>query len=68
MSLPTDPANANIAVAATSPVSATFDGQSVTDRSADDLIKLRNDQAGQTAMGKAAFGLRFTKIVPPGAG
>jgi len=67
MSAQTDAANAAIAQASVDPQSATIDGQSVTDRSAADKIMLRNDLAGQGAAAKAGFGLRFQKIVPPGA-
>jgi hypothetical protein len=45
MSANSDAMNAAITSAGQSPASATLDGQTTIERSADDLIKLRNDQA-----------------------
>ncbi len=52
------------------PQSATVDGRSATNRSADDFIKLKNFEAAQSAAGtgKGQFGLRFTRLIPPGTG
>ncbi len=52
------------------PQSATVDGRSATNRSVDDFIKMKNFEAAQSASapGKGQFGLRFTKLVPPGCG
>ncbi len=41
---------------------------SVEQQSVDDQIKAANFLAGQTAAAKPHFGLRFTKLIPPGAG
>lgn len=51
---------------AQSPQSASSDGQSVSARSADDVLKLQNAAKAKTAATKAHRGLRFTKLVPPG--
>jgi hypothetical protein len=50
--------------------SASNDSGSVTKLSIDDQIKAVNHLAGQTAANKPGngFGLRFSKIIPPGAG
>lgn len=57
-----------IAENATGPKSMSVDGQSVTQHSIDDQIKAANHVAGQTAASKPHFGLRFTKLIPPGGG
>lgn len=36
--------------------------------SIDELIKAKRDAAADTAAGKPHFGLRMTKLVPPGTG
>jgi hypothetical protein len=52
------------------PKSVTVGNQSVTQHSADDLIKLDQYQTAKrsAAAGVTGFGLRFQKIIPPGAG
>lgn len=47
-------------------VTQSNDSVSVTERSAEDLLKLAAAQAGQTSASKPHFGLRMTKLVPPG--
>ena len=42
--------------------------QSVEQHSIDDQIKAANFLSGQTAASKPHFGLRFTKLIPPGGG
>lgn len=46
----------------------TVAGQSTTVLSIDEQIKAANHVASQTAAGTAKFGLRFTRLVPPGCG
>ena len=54
---------------AAGPASVSVSGQTVTAKSADDLIKSANYLAAQAAANnRAHFGLRFTKLVPPGCG
>jgi hypothetical protein len=48
--------------------SASNDAGSMTRMSIDDQIKAANHIAGQSAASKSHFGLRFAKLVPPGAG
>jgi len=43
-------------------------GDSVEQHSIEDLIKAARYLSGETAATKTTFGLRFTKLVPPGAG
>lgn len=50
------------------PKSATVDGRSATAQSVDDALKVRNDRASQGAAAQGHFGLRFTRLVPPGCG
>lgn len=57
----------DIATAATTPASASADGQSVTARSVDDLIKAKTFTDQNDAAEKVHRGLRFTKLKPPGA-
>ena len=68
MSANSDAMNAAITSAGQNPASATLDGQTTTERSADDLIKLRNDQATRDNNANSWMGLRARKIVPPGCG
>lgn len=42
--------------------------QSVDTQAIDELMKARAALAATTAASKPAFGLRFTKLVPPSAG
>lgn len=64
------PADSESAVeqAALGPKRVTIDGETVEQYTIDELIKAANFADGQTAKTKPAFGLRFTKLVPPGAG
>lgn len=56
-----------LAQAAIDPQSVSVDGQSVTDRSADDKIKLLQHVAANTNSTGSAWGrTRFAKAVPPG--
>jgi hypothetical protein len=48
--------------------SVTVAGQNVTKMSVDDQIKAANFQASRGAALQPHFGLRMTKLVPPGAG
>lgn len=50
------------------PASATVDGRSATAQKLSDLQAIRNDRASQEAASTAKFGLRFTRLVPPGCG
>ena len=68
MTTPTTTAEA-IQQAALNPSQVQVKGTMVTARTADDLIKIANHQAAQTATTAAAgFGLRFATLKPPGAG
>lgn len=68
MATPTTPAEA-IEQAALGPKSVTTkDGTNVTARDMDELIKADNHVAGKTAASKPHFGLRMTKLIPPGGG
>lgn len=49
------------------PTVVTSDAGSVTQRSADDLIKLNNYQAAQLANQKGKPAVKIFKIVPPGS-
>lgn len=46
----------------------TVDKESVTVLSIDEQIKAANYVSSQTAASTPKFGLRFTKLVPPGCG
>lgn len=48
--------------------SASNDAGSVTRMSIDDQIKAANYLAGKNASVTKGFGVRFAKIIPPGAG
>lgn len=68
MTAPTTAAEA-IEQAALGPKSVTTkDGTTVIARDVDDLIKSDNHAAGKTAATKRHFGIRFTKLIPPGGG
>lgn len=56
----------SIAEAATKPASATIDGNSVSARSIDDMLKARNDAASQEAASsnRPGLGIRFQQITP----
>jgi hypothetical protein len=63
-----DDINDAIAENATGPKSVTVDGNNVNQHSLADQIAARNAVAANTASSSAKFGLRFTKLVPPGCG
>lgn len=48
------------------PASVTDQSQSITERPIKDLLDARERLAGETAGKKPHFGLRFTKLIPPG--
>jgi hypothetical protein len=48
--------------------SASVGGQTVQSMSIGDQIKAANFAAGQNAKDTKSFGLRFTKLIPPGGG
>lgn len=52
---------------ATSPLSVTVDGQTVTERPIADVIAAQDRTAATTAATKAHRGIRFTKLIPPGS-
>lgn len=69
MSSEIDQIKTSIATAAVSAIqSASNDSGSVNRMSIDDQIKAANYLAAQRAGGKSHFGLRFAKLIPPGAG
>jgi hypothetical protein len=49
------------------PASVTEAGRVITERPLKDLQDARDREAGNRAALKSHFGLRFTKLVPPGA-
>lgn len=63
-----DDINDSIAENATGPKSVSIDGNNVTQHSIAEQIAARNDVASQSAKSSRKFGLRFVKLVPPGAG
>lgn len=67
MAAPSD-SEAAVEQAALGPKRVTIDGETVEQFSIDELIKAANFAKSQTAAGKDKFGLRFQKLVPPGAG
>ena len=50
------------------PKKVTVDGQTVEQHSIKEQIEADNHTAAKTATSKSHFGLRMTKLVPPGAG
>jgi hypothetical protein len=50
------------------PASVTVAGQTVVQKDVDQQIKADEYLAAKRAAAKAHFGVRFTKIIPPGAG
>lgn len=54
--------------AAAGPAQVSVAGNSVTAQRVPDLIALENHRAAQASVGQGHFGLRFTKLVPPGCG
>lgn len=67
MSAPTTPEEA-ISQAALGPKSVTVGNQTTVARDIKELIDADNYQKNANAAGKSHFGVRFSKIVPPGAG
>jgi len=49
------------------PANTTEAGRTITERPLKDLQDARDREAGNRAAAKAHFGLRFTKLIPPGA-
>jgi hypothetical protein len=49
------------------PASVTEAGRTITERPLSDLQDARDRETGNRAASKAHFGLRFTKLIPPGA-
>jgi len=66
----TAPADINEAIeqALTQPASVTENGRSITERPIKDLQDARDREAGNRAAAKPHFGLRITKLIPPGGG
>lgn len=56
-----------IVTAISDPASASADGQSVTARSANDIIALLNYSATLSTIGNRRRGIRYTKLTNPGA-
>lgn len=50
------------------PASVTVAGQTVVQKDIDQQIKADQYLAAKKAASKPSFGLRFSKIIPPGAG
>lgn len=67
MPAPTTPAEA-IEQAALGPKSVTVGNQTTVARDIKELIDADNYLKNAAAAGKSHFGLRFSKLVPPGAG
>ncbi len=61
------PAELAITQAIADPASASADGQSVSSRSASDLIALLQFQAASTAAGLRHRGIRYQRLLTPGA-
>lgn len=57
-----------IAENAAAPKSITIDGETVTEHSLKEQIEADKYLAGKNAAARPHAGLRFTKIIPPGAG
>jgi hypothetical protein len=55
-------------IAATGHARVRIGQQEVEVKSIEELLKAVNHLAGTQAAGKEHFGLRFTKLIPPGAG
>lgn len=56
-----------ISDAATEPAEASADGQAYKARTIDEMIKADNYKQATAAAANKQFGLRFTRISPPGA-
>lgn len=63
----TDPVDTAIEDNATGPASASLDGESVTQHRIPDQIAARQHSSGVAGAAKGHRGLRFTKLIPPGA-
>lgn len=65
-----DDITSSIVTGAQKPKSATVDGNSATQQDIDDKIKAAQYTAGQVtaSAGVGHFGLRFSKLIPPGGG
>lgn len=50
------------------PKQVSVDGTTVTAQDLEKIIAAKRHLAGENAAGNDAFGLRFTKMQPPGAG
>jgi hypothetical protein len=57
-----------IDLAAAGPKKAAVDNRSAEQHSLKDLLAVKQDRAADVAAGEGHFGLRFTKLVPPGCG
>lgn len=66
MATPTDIDEA-IAQALLLPESVTEAGRTITERPLKDLLDARDRESGNVAAEKNHFGLRFIKLIPPGA-
>ena len=67
MARPTTPQEA-VEQAFLTPKSVAEEGRSVSNRDLRELQDARDRELAETAGKKNHFGLRFTKLVPPGAG
>lgn len=67
MAAPTDIDEA-IEQALTQPASQSENGRTITERPIKDLQDARDRETGNRAAAKSHFGLRFTKLIPPGGG
>lgn len=54
--------------AALSPKSSTENGRTVQEHDLDQLMRVERHQAAKAAASRGEMGLRFSQIVPPGAG
>lgn len=68
MPLSADEAAALVDAAAAAPAEVVVEGNSVVAHKLSDLLELENRRSAQAAAGKGHFGLRFTRLVPPGCG
>lgn len=57
---------AEVSQLASDPHAASVDGQSVTSRAADDVIKLDNYAISKTAAAQRRRGISFSQLLPPG--
>lgn len=63
-----DDINTEIAANAQRPRSSSKDGENVQEHAIQDQIAAAQHLAAQSAASQPHFGLRFTKLIPPGAG